>query len=155
MLFVLGALTPQCGIPFSKFSSHMTTMYLLLGTGAQAGWPLTREVESHPLLSRLPGEPLRDDANPILYILRNHQGSGSPGLLVQQHDFSLSPGLSLLSSSSARILWQLTHLPFQLPACSETVSLLWICDQAHILPNTSFLPRQPREVSENCIPGPH
>ena len=58
-------------------------MYLLLGTGAQAGWSLTREVESHPLPSRLPRETLRDDANPILYILRNHQGSGSPGLLAE------------------------------------------------------------------------
>ena len=83
MLRVLGALTLPCGILFSKFSSHMTTMYLLLGTGAQAGWPLTKEVESHPLLSRLPGEPLRDDANPILYILRSHQGSRSPGLLAE------------------------------------------------------------------------
>lgn len=54
-------------------------MCLPLVTGAQAGWPLTREAESHVLPSRLPAVPMRDEGNPVLYNLRIYQGPRGPG----------------------------------------------------------------------------
>lgn len=134
----------------------MSMMCLPLVTGAQAGWPLIREAESHVLPSRLPAVPMRDEGSPVLYNLRIYQGPRGPGFAgrgcgreprVQEHNLSLSSSLSLLSSFSARVVATTKAPAPLLPACSESAALLWICDQAHSLPDTSFLPCQSREVS--------
>jgi len=135
-------------------------MCLPLVTGAQAGWPLTGEAECHHFPARLPGVPVREADDPVLCILRNHQGPRSLGFAgrgcgrPEPRSTTLISALASAFRFSARILAPMEYLLSPFLFAPSPASCLWTCDHKDILPYTSFLSCQPREVSGLCIPDP-
>lgn len=98
-------------------------MCLPLVTGAQAGWPLTGETECHHFPARLPGVPVREADNPVLRILRNHQGPRSLGFAgrgrgrPEPRSTTLISALASAFRLSARILAPMEVPALPLPVC--------------------------------------